>query len=345
MTSDRPSDVAAGAPAPVAPGWAEFPGSGVYPMGKMARFTGFALVSLLLAGPVYAWPLVFDGRSTPSAAAVYLGVTLALLCAAAALVRYVTHARFALQPHSIDVRRLGGGVSLPLARIEAMTVTRRPRSSSYTVRLHGTGSDRSLTIHPDVRHLRDERLFAWLVAIPRRGGIAIARPVPASTALAFGTSVAAGIFTLALMALMASGPIDLARHLLTGYPPLESLSEVEGTLASVGRCHPGGKNFPAWVPITVATAGGPAAESVDCDIGSALRAGGDGRPVSIRRDKRMFADGQVREVDLDGRVLKSYAEYVARSRRVAPFELLGALMLMSALGSMSLRFVLSSREA
>jgi len=338
-TQALPADAAA--PERV-PSWAVFPRTATYAMGTMGRFAGFALVPLVMFGPVFALPFVFDGTTGGGAAFVLFIATLACLAAAACAVRYVTNARFELQPHAITAYRLGGGVSLPLARIEALTATRQPRSTFYRIELHAKGGGPSLKIYPEYQHLRDADLLAWLASIPRRGGAPIS--VPESSGASATMSVVVGLVVLAGVCALASGPIDAARSIVSGYPPLERLSLAAGTLTRVDYCHPGGKGYSAYLPITLATAGGTVHESVGCDLGPALRARDGDHRVSVWRDRRTFADGHVREVDMDGRVLQSYADYIARSRRIAPFNLLAQLMLMSVLVLFGLGFILSSRE-
>ena len=339
-TQALPADATA-ATAPTPP-WAVFPGTATYAMGTMGRFAGFALVPLMLVGPVFAVPFVHDGTTGGAAVFVLFIATLACLAAAACLVRYVTNARFVLQPHVVTGYRFGDGVSLPLARIEALTATRQPRSTFYTIELHAKGGGPSLKIHPEYRHLRDDALFTWLTSIPKRGGVPISGPESNDASLVM--SVIIGLVVLAGILGMASGPIGELRGIVSGYPPLEQLSLAEGTLTRVESCHPGGKGYSAYLPITLATAGGAVHESVGCDLGPALRARGGDHHVSVWRDKRAFADGHVRAVDMDGRVLQSYADYIARSRRIAPFSLLAQLMLMSTLVLFGLGFILSNRE-
>ena len=336
------------APPAAAPGraaaWTTFPKTATYAMGQMGRHAGFAFVPLLLVGPVFACPFVFDGSSTGSGIFMLLVATLACLAAAASMVRYVTHARFELQPSAITAYKLGDGVSLPLARIEALTATRQPRSTSYTVVLHATGGAPSLKIHPEERHLRDDDLFAWLTSIPRRGGRSIGRKdVDDSSIGSLGMRIVVGVITLAGLGLLAIGPIDAARSIVEGYPPLARLSLTEGTLTGMDGCRAGGRGHANDLPITLAGDGGTVYESVDCKLAPALRARDGDHHVSIWRDKRRFADGTVREVDLDGRVLQSYAEFVARNRRFAPFNLLGQLMLLSTFVLLGVGFVVSNR--
>ena len=234
-TQALPADAAA--PERV-PSWAVFPRTATYAMGTMGRFAGFALVPLVMFGPVFALPFVFDGTT-------------------------------------------GGGAPIS---------------------------------------------------------------VPESSRASATMSVVVGLVVLAGVCALASGPIDAARSIVSGYPPLERLSLAEGTLTRVDYCHPGGKGYSAYLPITLATAGGTVHESVGCDLGPALRARDGDHRVSVWRDRRTFADGHVREVDMDGRVLQSYADYIARNRRIAPFSLLAQLMLMSILVLFGLGFILSSRE-
>ena len=330
-------------PGPAA-AWITFPGTATYSPGTMACYVGSALAPLLLAGPVLAWPFVFDGSRGGLGALILLVATLACLATAACAIRYVTHSRFELTPRAITAYRLGAGVSLPLARVEALTATRQPRSMSYTVVLHAKDGARSLKIYPEDRHLRDDDLFAWLTSIPQRGGDAIRRKaVVDSSTGSRAMPILMGGFTLVLVGFLASAPIAAARNLASGDAPLDRLSLVDGTLTSLGRCHPGGRRYSASLPITLVAGGVTVNESVGCDLASALRAPDGDHHVSVWRDKRPFADGQVREVDMDGRVLQSYASYIARDRRFAPFILLGELMMLSTIVLVGLGFVVSDR--
>jgi len=328
-----------------APSWNNFPRTATFAMGAMGRYAAFSLVPLLLAGPVFAWPFVFDGSNGTSGTFIFFVATLACVAAAACAVRYVTHARFVLQPHAITVYLLGDGVSLPLARIEALTATRQFRSRSYTVALHPKAGAPSLTIYPEDRHLLDDDLFAWLTAIPRRGGDVFRRPDPDASSSGLGPvfTVVACALALASVCFLASGPIDTARALLTGYPPLEQLNLVEGSVTRIGRCTRAGRSA-TYLPVTLLTDAGPQDESLDCSLATALRAGPRPHHLAVWRDTRRFADGRVREVVMDGQVLQSYADYIARSRRVSPSFLLGQLMLLSTILLFGYAIFASSRE-
>jgi hypothetical protein len=323
-----------------------FPKTATYRMGVMGRFAAFALVPLLLAGPVFSWPLVFDGTNNPGGVFVLVLAAAGLTALAACAIRYALNARFVLSPYSITGYRLGDGVTLALSRIEAVTATRLARSTSYTIVLHGMAGARSLTIYPEDRHLRDGDLYEWLTSIPTRGSGAIRQPTPASKTpvLLQVVMVLLGLVSLSNLYFLARGPIDDARALAAGYPPLERLSLTEGTLSHVSRCHPGGRSYSAYLPVTIATSTGPVAESLPCNVEAALRAPPGPHQLAVWRDKRPFSDGGVREVDVDGHAVQSYADYIARHQRFAPFSLAGALMLMATLVLFACGFIASSRE-
>jgi len=149
---------------------------------------------------------------------------------------------------------------------------------------------------------------------------------------------AAGIFFL------ASGPIDRARVLVAGYPPLEGLSLAEGTLTHIGRCQPGGRGYSAYLPVTLAAASGARYESLDCGLEGALRTPAEAHHLSVWRDRRRFSDGHVREVDMDGQVLQSYVDYIARDRPFAPFVLVGEAMILGTLLVFLYGFFAASRQ-
>lgn len=345
--SDPAPPPPAQAPAVTAPpaSWATYPGTTTFAMGTLGRYAAFSLVPLLLAGPVFAWPFVFDGSKSGSGGFILFIATLACLAAAACMLRYVTHMRFVMQPHAITAYMLGDGVSLPLARIEALTATRQPKSTSYTVVLHAKGGAPPLKIYPDYRNLLDDDLFAWLTAIPRRGGDVIRQPDPDTPASGVGRtfSVLVCVFALAVACLLASGPIDIARDLLTGYPPLAQLSVVEGNVTQVGRCTRTGRSATA-ISVYLLTDAGPRREWLACSLAAPLRAGPGPHRLTLWRDNRRFADGGVREVDVDGQVLQSYAEYTARSRRFAPFSLVGQLLLLATIVLFGFAVLASSLE-
>ena len=225
----------------VAAPWSSFPKTATYLPSAAAVRLRLAILPLLLAGPAFFWPIAFDGTPLGIGDLAFLLATLALLALGAGMVRFALNARFAFDPHAISIRGLGKDVVLPLAQIASLTARRRGRSTGPTlVRLHSTNGTTSATITVEEPHLRDDDLLAWLASVPRRGGDPVVRvkPEPPMSRVL--------IVLLALMLLPAVwvlvGPVvDTARALLVGYPPLEQLSLVEGSVTHVGRCLPGGR--------------------------------------------------------------------------------------------------------
>ena len=312
----------------VAADWHSFPKTATYAPSTAARRMRFGIVPVLLACPAFIWPLVLDGTSLGVGGLLFLALTLLLLVLGACMIRYTVNARFMLDPHSIAIRGLGKGVVLPLSRIASLTATRQRNSGPYLVVLHATDGASSPKVFLEDHHLRDDDLLAWLAAVPRRGGVPVVRGKPQAKTSRVLIALAA-LALLPAVWVLVRDPIDTARALVFGYPPLERLSLVEGSVTHVGRCHPGGRGHSAYLPVTILTTAGPAAESLDCDVEAALRAPPGPHHVAVWRDKRDFSDGRVRQIEIDDRAMRDYELYIARNRHAAPYFLLGQLMLMA----------------
>ena len=308
--------------------WSSFPKTATYAPSAAARRVRFGIVPLLLVGPAFLWPFVLDGTPLGVGGLVFLLVTLVLLVLAACMIRYALNARFMLDPHRIAIRGLGKGVTFPLSRIESLTAKRQRSTGPYVVAMHATGVASSPKVLLEDHHLRDDDLLAWLAAVPRRGGVPVVRGKPQAKTSRVLIALAA-LALLPAVWVLVRDPIDTARALVFGYPPLERLSLVEGSVTHVGRCHPGGRGHSAYLPVTILTTAGPAAESLDCDVEAALRAPPGPHHVAVWRDKRDFSDGRVRQIEIDGRAMRDYELYIARNRHAAPYFLLGQLMLMA----------------
>jgi hypothetical protein len=323
-----------------------YPKTAVYGLGPIGRCAAPALACILLFGPVLFWPLVF-GEDVPVAAeVVYAFIATALVVLAACALRYGRNARFVLTPRTITAYGLGAGVELPFAQIASLTATRLGGSGWTKVVLNAVPGARSITIKVENRHLRDDDLFTWLTSIPQHGGDAIQRPKPpGKSPLSLRALLALqGVLAVIVVVAILRYPINDARAIVCGYPPLRSLSLTEGSASWVGPCHPGGKSYSAYLPMTLDTAFGRVRESVDCDLSSALRASPTPHHVAIWRDRRSFSDGEVREVDVDGRAVRAYSDYIARDRRMAPFSLASQLLLLASIVLLVWGFVVSMRS-
>ena len=256
------------------PGWASFPKTATYRPSPAARRVLLGLVPLLLSCATFFWPLVFDGSRIGAGSVAFLLAVVVLIVLGACVVRYVLNLRFELEPRSITVHGLRDEASLPLSQVAALTARRQRRSRTWLIALHPTHGAASRTIRIEDRDLDDADLFAWLASIPRRGGDPVLRSKPIAR-MSRGSRIVVGLIAFVLLPavwLLVSGPVDTARALVAGYPPLDQLSRVEGMLTSVGGCRAAGRGHAATVPVTIATATGPVAESLDCDFASTLRA-------------------------------------------------------------------------
>ncbi len=314
------------------PDWARFPKKATYRRSAAIRRGLIGLVPLLLIVPALFWPFVFDGAPVGRGALVFVIMTLTLLAFGAMIVRYALNARFEFDARSITVTGLGRARTLPLSQVQALTAKRQPRGGSLLVSLHAADGRRP-KFHVEPRHLRDDDLFAWLLAVPRRGGDPIVRPAAAKKPTP-GTRIASllvAILVLPALWIIFAGPADELRALAFGYPPLERLSSVQGTVLSVGHCRSGGRGTPPYVPIEIATESGPVGTSLPCDLERLLGAAPGPHQVAVWRDKRLFAGDQVREIRIDGRAVQRYEDYLARSRRALPFFLVAHLLVIATL--------------
>jgi hypothetical protein len=309
--------------------WLHFPKTASYRMGVMGRCAGVALAAILSSIPVFAWPFLVGGPGDPDWFAMVVAAAACLVCAALVL-RWAANARFEMGPRAITVYGLGGGRTVQYAAITGLTASRQAKSSNYSVRLETLG-DGSLRFYPEDGHLCDDDLFAWMSSIPRQDGAEIRQPQDTTTPwLDRGILVLLLVLCGFMFPSFVRQPIDLARAVIQGYPPLSSLSRDEGTVVLTGSCQRPRRSA-RYLPVTVQTVTGEVHESVDCDDAIALHQGAAPHHLIIYRDRRPFADGQRRQVEVDGRVVESYADHIARGKRFDRFALAGQLLLMLAL--------------
>ena len=166
-----PGDVAATAE-PVRP-WLRFPGTVVYPSGSNWAIVAAALVALLIVVPATGWRLVFDGHLRAGAIALSALVALACLAAAIQAIRAARVNSFEMRPDAIARTTLAGCTVLPYADIIGLTAV---MGKGYYAVQFLTRTGVLLTIHPTFAQLEDERLWAWLRAIPTRDGGPMRRP-------------------------------------------------------------------------------------------------------------------------------------------------------------------------
>jgi hypothetical protein len=336
LPADSPMQAPPATPAQApAPGTASpgFPKTAVYEPSPAITRLRLAIAPLLLILPAVLWPLVFDGTPLGVGGCIFLLLAAASVLAVACIVRYARNARFVIGPHGVTIHGLGKAVVLPSSHIEAITPTRVKNGHGYQVKLHAKGRSSPAKVHLDDCDLQDDALLAWLASIPLRGGDPLVRRRPVAGA----GQTRRILVTMAALALLpfawiiVKGPIGEAHDLIVGYPSLQQLSLVEGTLVHVGSCHPGGRGYSAYLPVTIEAASGPSAFPLSCDLQAVLQAPGR-HHVAVWRDARLFSDGRVREVDVDGRVVQSYEAYVARSRQMVPYLLFASSMVVVSLG-------------
>ena len=315
-----------------------FPKTATYALGPTGKYVMLGLAPFLAGCPLLAWILASVNGTGTSTFAFCAVLAVPCLALAVCAIRFAIQSRFEMRPHSIARVFMSEPKVLAYSDITGLTATRQSRSASYQVVLHARAGMSSLTINPEDAHLRDPDLLAWLNAIPRQGGIPIRRKDDDEAKTGFLAGLGSALMWLvgglaALMLLMMLRmPIATARAVFFGYPSLQELSVTEGTLTGVTNCiHSRGGNY---VVATVQTAAGEKQERLGCIIGKSALAGHDPHHVAIYRDQRHFADGAVRQVELDGQVLQDYAAYVVRSRRTNPAMLVWQLLMAAMLALM-----------
>jgi hypothetical protein len=323
--------------------WARFPKTASYRMDLMGRSASVALAAVLSSIPLFAWPFLVGSPDQAEWGAMLVTTVACLACAALAL-RWAANARFEMGPQAMTVYGLGGGRTVQYAAITGLTASRQTKSVCYSVWLETSG-DGSLRLYPDDHHLRDDDLLAWLSSIPRQGGVEIQRPRDTGTTWVERGVIALLILTAGFMlASVVREPIDLARAVIRGYPPLSTLSRREGTAVMIGTCQRP-RRGPNYLPVTLRTDIGDVNESVGCNAASALHEGSSPHDLVVYRDRRRFADGGRRQVEVDGRIVEGYADYIARGTRFDRFALAGQLMLMLGLCAFGYGAVESGRRA
>lgn len=329
------------------PSWRTFPRTATYRMGAQGRCAGLGGAAFLLAVAAFVSPFAFEAPPRLSAGEIgrFVLIVVVFGAAASALAAYALNKRFVLRPDSVASHGLGAPVTLPFSRLEAATIRRARRGGTwYTVTLHATHGSAGPTLSVEEFHLRDDALFAWLRALPKRGGDVLDAPAPArTTAFQAATYVVMFIPALAGLAFLASQDIGTARDMVQGYPPLASLSVVRGAVVQAGPCARVGRNH--W-QVDVVVDDGVAArqEALDCRFEEPLRALPGPHTLAIWRDRRPFSDGGIRQVEIDGRVLESYEAELFSRRLFDPARLAGMTLLLVALVLVFGGFVASFRE-
>ncbi len=331
--------------------WRTFPRRSTYRLGAMGRFASMGGAALLLAISAFLAPLAFGvpPELSVSAIAWFVVILVAFGGATAALLTYGLNKRFVLTPDSVTAHGLGAAVTLPLARLAAATIKReRGRNQGptgwYTVRLHAEGGARGPTLSVEEFHLRDDALFAWLSAIPQRGGDDLSRPLPRHTSIFEGAALLVmGVPFLAALAVVAPLAIATGRDLLLGYPPLASLSVVQGAVVQVSDCLALGHGR-SQITAIVRDGSGDRAEALDCDFGPPLRDLAGPHRLAVWRDRRVFADGDARQVEVDGQVLRSYAHVIIMRRTDDPAVFVGQVLLLAAIALFAAGCLASARD-
>jgi hypothetical protein len=318
--------------------WLSFPTTTTYALGPTGKYVLLGMAPFLAGCPLLAWILASVNGTGTSTFAFCAVLAVPCLALAVCAIRVGNQSRFEMRPHSIARFLMSEPKVLAYSDIIGLTATRQSRSASYQVVLHARAGTPSLTINPEDAHLRDPDLLAWLNAIPQQGGVPIRRKDDDEAETGFLAGVGSVLMWLvgglaALMLLMMLRmPIATARSVFFGYPSLQQLSLTEGTLTGVTSCtySRGG----SYVVATVQTATGEKQERLDCIIGRSALAGHGPHHAAIYRDQRHFADGAVRQVELDGQVLQDYAASVVRSRRTDPAMLVWQLLMAAMLALM-----------
>ena len=153
--------------------WLRFPGTVVYPSGSNWAILAAALVALLIVIPATGWRLVFDGHPRPGVVALCVLVALACLAAAIQAIRAARVNCFEMRPDAIARYTLAGCTVLSYADIIGLTAV---MGKGYYAVQFLTRTGVLLTIHPTFAQLEDERLWAWLQAIPTRDSGPLRRP-------------------------------------------------------------------------------------------------------------------------------------------------------------------------
>lgn len=323
--------------------WARFPKGSCYRLDVMARAASVAMVFALASAPVFAWPFVDRHPQDGFVTGVYAALVASCIVLAACIVRFAFNFRLEMGALALIRHRLFASRPLPYTDITALTASRDVRHGSWRIELH-TRDGSGLGIFVDDRHLRDDDLLAWLAAIPRRGGDAITRSKHRRVS-PIVVDVVSGC-TLVVLATACTAfsllPFQLARHVVEGYPPLAQLNRTEGTVVRLEPCHRQRRGG-AHLSVVVRDAVGDHPMQLSCDFEPVLRRGAWPHHLVAYREQRLL-DDPLRQVDIDGTVVASYADFVAGDRQDAPFNLAAELLLVAAAWALALGFALSWRQ-
>ena len=323
--------------------WTRFPKSASYGLDLMARVASVVLALVLLSAPAFGWPFVDDHPEDGFIQGTFAAVMAACVLISACTVRFAFNYRLEMGPHALVRHRLFASRPFAYAAISGLTAAHDIRRTSWRIEFQfEDGTD--MVVFLDDVHLRDEDLLAWLASIPRRGGDAIV-PVPGRQRSSNAARVTSGIF-LALLMLACTAftlvPVNQARHLAEGYPPLSQLDLTEGAVAQVQPCHRYGKGG-VYLPIIVQTEAGKRRIDLRCELEPILRHGTWPHHLSVYRGRRLFDDA-TRQVQIDGLVVQSYSDFTAVDRHRARWILAGESMLVAATWVLALGFAASRRR-
>lgn len=326
--------------------WLSFPTTTTYRLGPMGRCAAIALTLLIMGCPVLAWPFVSEEPTrTSSLLLFFLGTALCLGLAACVTI-LGRNTRFELRAHAIAKYGLSGVTILPYAQITGLTATRNGKSASYAITLQTPPGTPSMTINPEDAHLRDPDLATWLTSIPLVAGDPIRFPDDAAAEPSGAVRVlswfANAILALSLL-LFLRIPMDTARAVFSGYPPLEQLSVTEGSLTRVVSCYRPRRGT-SYILVDVRTDTGTQRERLGCILDSSVFTSPGPHHITIWRDTRHFSENAARQVELDGRMLQDYARFIARSRRFDPAFLVWQLMMTAMLGFLAYGFFRAKRQ-
>jgi hypothetical protein len=154
--------------------WLHFPGTVVYPTGSNWAIIAAVLIALVIVIPAAGWPLAFRPAPRPALIAASVSVAMILIAAAIQSIRAARANFFEMRPDAVARCNLAGCTVLPYADIIGLSAV-LGKGFYYIRFLTSTGV--SMIIRPSFSQLEnDERLWAWLQAIPKPDGSSIRRP-------------------------------------------------------------------------------------------------------------------------------------------------------------------------
>ncbi len=168
----RPEDARATEPLRA---WLSFPGTVVYPTGSNWAIIAAALMAVLVVIPAFGWQLVFNAHPRPGVIVLCAAIALACVVGAVQSIRAARVNCFEMRPNAIARYTLAGCTVVPYADIIGLTAGVATKTGVCMI-LFYTRTGVSLSIQPSFTQLEDERLWAWLQAIPARDGGRIWRP-------------------------------------------------------------------------------------------------------------------------------------------------------------------------